>query len=212
MLIVAEQVAHEHGYIEVSRHEINALRDRFWGNQVLGVKAMSEGKQVKIKSCKYILPQFEEDIDNGKRRPKIDIDMHWGKPRLGIDLPDGTSCFLTYKDGKCSEAQAFGESGLSFAVSIQSRIEELIRHKTAYEQAKEKHPDALVLLRGKFYRLFDSDADIAAKVFGITVSVKDGRRCAMFPQHALDTYLPKLVRAGYRVVIVENENFPLLNE
>lgn len=124
MLIVAEQTAKEHGYIEVSNHIIDAKRDWFWGNQVLAAKALAEGKEaIKVQACLYVLPQFEEDKDTSKRRPKIQIDMHWGKPRLGIDLPDGTSCFLTYKDNICNEAQAFGEKGLTFALAIKEKIQ-----------------------------------------------------------------------------------------
>lgn len=123
MLVVAEQTAKELGYIEVSKNAHNALRDRFWGNRAVAAMA---GKPVVITTCKYILPMFEEDKDDSKRRPKIEIDMFWGRPRLGIDLPDGTFCCLTYKNGICSEAQAFGEKGIAFALSIKERIDYLI--------------------------------------------------------------------------------------
>lgn len=123
MLIVAEQVAQENGYIEVSKHIIDASRDWFWGNRAA---AQLSGKPIKTEACKYILPIFEGEKDENKRRPKIEIDMHWGNPRLGIDLPDGTFCSLTYKNGICSEAQAFGEKGLAFALSIKDRIDYLI--------------------------------------------------------------------------------------
>lgn len=56
MLIVAEQVAKEHGYIEVSKNAHNALQDRFWGNRAVAVMA---GNPVVITTCKYILPIFE---------------------------------------------------------------------------------------------------------------------------------------------------------
>lgn len=125
MLIVAEQVAKEQGYIEVSKNTLNALRDRFWGNRAVAAMA---GKPVVITTRKYILPMLEEDKGESKRRPKIEIDMFWGRPRLGIDLPDGTFCCLTYKDGICSEAQAFGEKGLAFALSIKDRIDYLINN------------------------------------------------------------------------------------
>lgn len=125
MLTVAEQTAKELGYIEVSKHTVNALRDRFWGNRAVAAIA---GKPVVINTCKYILPLFEEDKDPKKRHPKIEIDMYWGKPRLGIDLSDGTFCCLTYRDNICSEAQAFGERGLAFALSIKERIDYLLNN------------------------------------------------------------------------------------
>lgn len=128
MLIVAEQVAKEHGYIEVDRQINDGYHDSFWGNKVEAVKAMVAGKPLSVETCMYILPIFEGEKDENKRRPKVQIDMHWGKPRLGIDLPDGTFCCLTYKNGICSEAQAFGENGLAFALSIKGRLDYLIRN------------------------------------------------------------------------------------
>lgn len=77
---------------------------------------------------------------------------------------------------------------------------------------KKKHPDALLLFRcGDFYETYDKDAENAAKVLGITLTKstrttdKDGKPLAMagFPYHALDTYLPKLIRAGHRVAICD---------
>lgn len=123
MLIVAEQTAKELGYIEVSKHVLNALRDRFWGNRAIGATST---KPIIVTACKYILPLFEDEKVSNARRPKIEIDMFWGKPRLGIDLPDGTFCCLTYKDGICSEAQAFGEKGIAFTASIKEKIDYFI--------------------------------------------------------------------------------------
>lgn len=128
MLLVAENTAKEYGYIEVGKRTIDAMKDNFWGNNYLGVKAMMEGYSITVESCKYIIPMFEEDRDKVSRRPKIEIDMHFGKPRLGIDLPGGTSCFLTYRDNICTEAQAFGNNGLAFALSIKDKIDYLINN------------------------------------------------------------------------------------
>lgn len=119
MLIVAEEVARELGYIDAGKEVIEGKNSSFWGN-----REFAADKQVK--SCLYILPQWEGESDEKKRKPEIEIDMFWGRPRLGIDYPDGSFCCLTYKDGKVSEAQAFGENGLSRAVEIQQRIEKLI--------------------------------------------------------------------------------------
>ena len=73
-----------------------------------------------------------------------------------------------------------------------------------FRQLKEKHPDTLILLRcGDFYEAYDDDAQVCAKTLGITLTKRgsDNTRMAGFPHHALDIYLPKLIRAGYRVVI-----------
>ena len=128
MLEVAALTARWYGFIEVSKHTINAEREPFWGNRYLGLEARLMGRTLEIQSCKYIYPQFEGERDEKKRRPKIEIDMHFGKPRLGIDLPDGTSCFLTYKDNICSEAQAFGDKGIALALSVKEKIDYLINN------------------------------------------------------------------------------------
>jgi len=80
-----------------------------------------------------------------------------------------------------------------------------------YEDLKRKHPDALLLFRcGDFYECYDEDAKKAADVLGITLTVRNstGRKMAGFPYHALDTYLPKLIRAGHRVAICDQLEEP----
>ena len=81
-----------------------------------------------------------------------------------------------------------------------------------YLDLKEKYPDALLLFRcGDFYETYMDDAKKAATTLGITLtrSIKskdpDGKPLAMagFPYHTLDTYLPRLIRAGIRVAICE---------
>lgn len=77
-----------------------------------------------------------------------------------------------------------------------------------YQQIKGAHPDKLVLFRlGDFYEAFNSDAETLASVLGITLTGrgKDANRVPMagIPYHALDNYLPRLLRQGYKVAIVE---------
>lgn len=74
-----------------------------------------------------------------------------------------------------------------------------------YHNLKKKHPDALLLFRvGDFYETYCDDANNCATILGITVTNhKNGYRLAGFPYHALDVYLPKLIRAGKRVAICE---------
>ena len=77
-----------------------------------------------------------------------------------------------------------------------------------YEELKRKHPDALLLFRcGDFYECYDEHAVKAAEVLGITLSVRNSTG-AGFPYHALDTYLPKLIRAGVRVAICDQLEEP----
>lgn len=74
-----------------------------------------------------------------------------------------------------------------------------------FEELKSKHPDAILLFRcGDFYEAMNEDANPVADTLGITLTVrKDGMKIAGFPYHALDTYLPKLIRAGHRVAICD---------
>ncbi len=83
-----------------------------------------------------------------------------------------------------------------------------------YYRIKGKHPDALLLFRvGDFYEMFGEDAAKAAEVLDIVLTKRNNGKAnevalAGFPYHALDTYLPKLVRSGYRVAICEQLEDP----
>ena len=83
---------------------------------------------------------------------------------------------------------------------------------------KAKHPDAVMLFRcGDFYETYSTDAVVAAEILGITLTKRangKGKTIEMagFPHHALDTYLPKLVRAGKRVAICDQLEDPKLTK
>lgn len=83
---------------------------------------------------------------------------------------------------------------------------------------KEKHPDAILLFRcGDFYETYADDAAVAARILGITLTkrnnaVENAVEMAGFPHHALDTYLPKLIRAGKRVAICDQLEDPKLTK
>lgn len=73
-----------------------------------------------------------------------------------------------------------------------------------YQRLKAKHPDALLLFRvGDFYETYCDDAQDCGRILGVTVLNNKSYRLAGFPYHALDVYLPKLIRAGKRVAICE---------
>ena len=83
-----------------------------------------------------------------------------------------------------------------------------------YYEAKKKQPDAILLFRiGDFYETFGQDAITASRVLGITLTNRNNgsadTELAGFPYHSVDTYLPKLVRAGYRVAICEQLEKPV---
>ncbi|MBP7477511.1 MAG: DNA mismatch repair protein MutS [Chitinophagales bacterium] len=83
-----------------------------------------------------------------------------------------------------------------------------------YNQIKGKYPDAILLFRvGDFYETFGTDAITASKILGITLTKRANGAAthielAGFPHHSLDTYLPKLVKAGYRVAICDQLEDP----
>ncbi len=83
-----------------------------------------------------------------------------------------------------------------------------------YNRIKSANPDTILLFRmGDFFETFDEDAKITSKVLGITLTKRANGAAedvplAGFPHHAIDTYLPKLVRAGYRVAVCEQVENP----
>ena len=87
-----------------------------------------------------------------------------------------------------------------------------------FNEIKAKHPDAILLFRcGDFYETFSTDAIKASQVLGITLTRRANGagksiELAGFPHHALDTYLPKLVRAGMRVAICDQLEDPKLTK
>ena len=109
-----------------------------------------------------------------------------------------------------------------FAAVQDLKIDPLAKTKKAvqtplmkqYYQMKEKHPDAILLFRvGDFYETFSDDAIRTSEICGITLTKRANGSAsyvelAGFPHHAIDTYLPKLVRAGMRVAICEQLEDP----
>lgn len=83
-----------------------------------------------------------------------------------------------------------------------------------YQQIKSKYPDTILLFRmGDFYETFEDDAKITSKVLGITLTKRGNGAAgevplAGFPHHALESYLPRLLKAGYRVAICEQLEDP----
>mgnify|MGYP002624099213 CR=1 FL=1 len=80
-----------------------------------------------------------------------------------------------------------------------------------WRELKTKHPEALLLFRcGDFYETYCDDAKQAADTLGITLTRRSSDKVQMagFPFHALDTYLPKLIRAGIRVAICDQLEVP----
>ena len=96
--------------------------------------------------------------------------------------------------------------------------EELTPMMKQFYDLKAKHPDAVLLFRcGDFYETYCADAITASQVLGITLTKRNNKgnaatEMAGFPHHALDTYLPRLIRAGYRVAICDQLEDPKLTK
>lgn len=97
--------------------------------------------------------------------------------------------------------------------------EELTPMMKQFHDLKAKHPDAVLLFRcGDFYETYCDDAVTASQVLGITLTRRSNKGSqsatdmAGFPYHALDTYLPRLVRAGFRVAICDQLEDPKLTK
>lgn len=149
---------------------------------------------------------------------------------LQVDNIQLAALSLAYKRAKEAEAKAVADaqdavSALNIETELESEQEaqapqstdadaqsslfpeeESPSIKSQFDELKAKHPDALLLFRcGDFYESYDDDAESIAKVLGVTLTRRnsDKQRMAGFPYHALDTYLPKLIRAGHRVAICD---------
>jgi DNA mismatch repair ATPase MutS len=95
------------------------------------------------------------------------------------------------------------------AQAAQSKVEDSPLFKQ-FCDLKKKHPDALLLFRcGDSYKCYEEDAITAAAVLRLTDIVEEDKiTIASFPYHALDTYLPRLIRAGHRIAICDQLEAP----
>lgn len=94
-------------------------------------------------------------------------------------------------------------------IEVPPKGETYVSTREQYAKLKKEHPECLLLFRvGNFYELYKQDAIDASSILGITLTKRaDGKKAvtelAGFPHHALDTYLPRLIRAGRRVAVCE---------
>ena len=110
-------------------------------------------------------------------------------------------------DVQSSKAQAEPSAEQESAPEAEQAAEPSALAK-AYAEMKAKHPDAVLLYRcGDFYEAYGEDAKTISEVLGITLTRRNAKditeQMAGFPAHALDSYLPRLVRAGKRVAICD---------
>ena len=143
------------------------------------------------------------------------------KLELQINSIDLAAVSIAYQKAKAELAQASAKVN-EVAANAQSDAQELEKesesedsdsdnkedkadlHLKQFKEFKELHPDALLLFRkGDFYESYEDDAEQAAQILGLVVTRSANGILTGFPQHALDSYLPKLIRAGKRVAICD---------
>lgn len=143
------------------------------------------------------------------------------KLELQINSIDLAAVSIAYQKAKAELAQASAKVN-EVAANAQSDAQELEKesesedsdsnnkeenadlHLKQFKEFKELHPDALLLFRkGDFYESYEDDAEQAAQILGLVVTRSANGKLTGFPQHALDSYLPKLIRAGKRVAICD---------
>ncbi len=196
-------------YADKIAKDPTAIADNLFYDKVDGADVVEKASIYTKEGKSYICPTID-----GKRHQSKEIT--WSQYHRLIIAPDRNTASkglaaLLYQD----EVKKKQESNQKAAEAEQS--EETVNEKTEavdprYEQwksLKKKHPDALLLFRvGDFYEAYAEDAKTAAKVLGLTLINSSRKRNAKgalagFPHHALDTYLPKLIRAGHRVAICD---------
>ena len=163
-----------------------------------------------------IIYKHEGGVDGiaGDLRKALDESLHL---RLNLELYNSNGIkpptLDPVKPTPTPEVKPESPKQKPIAEKIEQKNEPLLKQ---YQEMKKKHPDAILMFRvGDFYEIFGKDAVEASEILGITLTRRmngiDNRiELAGFPHHALDTYLPKLVRAGKRVAICEQLEDPKL--
>lgn len=129
LLQVAREVARNYGYIETDHHVEDLTLHKFWGTSFYYVKKYLETHIAQtFESVCYSYPIFEDELDEKKARPKIELRVRFANPRIDIRFPDGGFIGLEYnpESHEFEEAQIFGESGYWKLPVIKERIEQLI--------------------------------------------------------------------------------------
>lgn len=159
-------------------------------------------------------------VENGQiiseaRRPKKGTRFYNSYPMM---LPAGTS-----EDGRDLHTLADGwelvTKGERKKRQPKQEVKEDVKQNDVkdkwqeFADLKSKHPDTTILWRmGDFYEAYDEDAITCGEVLGITVTANGEHNLAGFPYHALDTYLPRLIRAGHRVAIYDGNDGSIREE
>jgi hypothetical protein len=166
------------------------------------------------------------NIDGEKQRPREISQSQWQRLWLADDKRDykqhlAATLYADVLSGKQDKEQQNGQQNGQQTVKESAGQNQLPPIMKQFDKLKAKHPDAILLFRtGDFYETYRNDAVKASRILGITLTTnnkvkdKDGQplETAIFPHHALDVYLPKLIRAGERVAICDQLTVPKQQE
>lgn len=143
------------------------------------------------------------DIEYFQKKKKTSRKSRTNNKSKSTTMPNSRK--QTVKQTKAAQSQSKTES-VKMTANENGKSVSVNPVVVQYEHLKKQHPDALMLVRvGDFYETYFKDAEKASEVLGITLTRRNDNLMPLagFPHHALDTYLPKLIRAGLRVAITD---------
>ena len=181
---------------EFDEHKVMLGFDSMQEAQDAYLSNYEEGWQGMGPVTETTMDEFKKWIESSHRKTKAFSEYKSVKQEsVSIEQPKQVSV-----EGLFNDLNTRGRARLSDNV-----IGEEPKWVTKYKQIKEQYPDAMILFRvGDFYEVYMEDANDASNILGITLTKRGEYPMAGFPFHALDTYLPKIVRAGKRVAIADN--------
>ena len=181
---------------EFDEHKVMLGFDSMQEAQDAYLSNYEEGWQGMGPVTETTMDEFKKWIESSHRKTKAFSEYKSVKQEsVSIEQPKQVSV-----EGLFNDLKTRGRTRLSDNV-----IGEEPKWVTKYKQIKEQYPDAMILFRvGDFYEVYMEDANDASNILGITLTKRGEYPMAGFPFHALDTYLPKIVRAGKRVAVADN--------
>lgn len=205
-----------------------ALNDEYYQHKVWNVEEVIDEDSINIKSNnntgttmnkteKKVTLTTDEKVFNlcvesakqSENGYTFDLKAVWQAARLKYKMAKRTVIDAMQEVAKEHEIKKGDQEGQFVLVELMPKPEPEMEMMLQMTKLKEKHPDAILLFRcGDFYEAYNEDAVVCAEVLGITLTAKDNRKMAGFPHHTLDTYLPKLVRAGKRIAICDDIKKP----
>lgn len=132
MLQVAAEIARQYVYIETDHRIVNLIKSSFWGTSYWAIKSYLKTKEIPMfETVEYSYPVFEDDLDETKVRPRIELRVRFNRPRIDIHFPDGGFVGMEFKPEtyEFAEAQIWNDEGFEKAPVIKHRIEELIKER-----------------------------------------------------------------------------------